>query len=75
MGFKERITDNFWEPRESPCTDLCTNYLGDFEEADGEIVPSCRAYPKGIPAKFVSGDEEHIKVEPDQAGDFVFLAK
>lgn len=33
---------------------------------------SCAAFPNGIPDKYLSGDEKHLKVDDDQTGDFIY---
>lgn len=42
---------------------FCKWYLGSL---------GCMAYPERIPDKFLTGQEAHNKVEPDQEGNFVF---
>jgi len=32
----------------------------------------CRAFPEGIPAEIVYGDDKHTKPLPDQKNDIVF---
>ncbi|TAE91703.1 MAG: cytoplasmic protein [Oscillatoriales cyanobacterium] len=35
-------------------------------------IPTCRAFPKGIPLIFVVGGGEHIKPLPDQGNTIVY---
>lgn len=75
MGFKERITDEIpMVPDYSQCTDSCVHYGGLVWVGD-ELVPVCPAYPKEIPAEFISGERWHTSIEKNQVGEFVFLAK
>jgi len=34
---------------------------------------TCKAYPKGIPQKFICGDEFHLVKQGDQVGEFIFV--
>ena len=33
---------------------------------------SCKAFPKGIPLAILSGEVEHLKIDPKQEGSTVF---
>ncbi|WP_019540572.1 hypothetical protein [Proteiniphilum acetatigenes] len=36
---------------------------------------ACKAFPNGIPVKYLSGDAEHTKIDPEQKGNTVFISK
>lgn len=48
---------------------ICKHFTGFLEgtEIISEI-PVCRAFPKGIPGKFTSKEDEHTKPEPGDGG-------
>jgi hypothetical protein len=52
----------------------CKHYLGVLQPDGTEMteVNYCKAYPKGIPEDIAYGDNEHLKVQSDQVGNFVY---
>jgi len=48
-------------------------HLSDDNIEDGKYF--CPAYPDGIPDEILHGDDDHVKVRPDQVGDYKFTFK
>jgi len=45
---------------------------GHFKQNDVKIKFTCKAYPKGIPAVILDGEEKHSTRRKDQTNDVVF---
>lgn len=54
------------KPTEDSQCSTCIHY-------DEEYQGICPAFPHGIPADIISGNETHNKVKQDQMGDFVYV--
>jgi len=53
----------------------CIHYTGIYspdEESEVGQVPSCTAFPKGIPNQISAGSNEHLKPLKNQGNDIVF---
>ena len=44
----------------------------DIDDNEATEVPTCPAFPKGIPSEIAYGPNKHLKVRPDQKGDLVY---
>jgi hypothetical protein len=49
---------------------LMCKHVGDPIDEGKKLA--CRAYPKGIPKGIMVGDIEHLQVEKDQEGKYIF---
>lgn len=54
----------------SPMYCLQCRHVGELLDGGKKLV--CRAYPGGIPERIMTGDVEHLQIEKDQVGEFIF---
>jgi len=65
----------------SPTCEICLHYTGGKvfgeintkdEFVEGEFLPTCKAFPDGIPEEISSGENKHTKPLKSQKNSLVF---